>query len=140
MSVTGYAWWLSGLVIQLLLDFWPVTLALLVAAYISISRGGLPEDQQLRSLPSVLFLFPVIVILWGAVAHLDFGVSPAIPWRLGVLAVIVVLHIATTAAVIYISRQYRRQTAWLAGLISWVALACVIQAALALTGRLNPPT
>lgn len=140
MSVTGYAWWLSGLVIQLLLDFWPVTLALLVAAYISISRGGLPEDQQLRSLPSVLFLFPVIVILWGAVAHLDFGVSPAIPWRLGVLGVIVVLHIATTTAVIYISRQYRRQTAWLAGLISWVTLACVIQATLALTGRLDPPT
>lgn len=139
MSVTGYAWWLSGRVIQQLLDFWPITLALLVAAYLSISRGGLPEDQQLRSLPSVLFLFPVIVILWGSVAHLEFGVRSAIPWRLGVLAVIVLLHISTTAAVIYISREYRRQTAWLAGLISWVALACVIQTTLALTGRLDPP-
>ena len=137
--MTGYAWWLARLVIQLLLDFWPITLALLIAAYISIARGGLPEDQQLRSLPSVLFLFPVIVILWGAVAHLEFGVRAAIPWRLGVLGVIVLLHICTTAAVIYISRQYRRQTAWLAGLISWVALACVVQSTLALTGRLDPP-
>jgi len=125
-------------VIQLLLDFWPITLALLIAAYISISRGGLPEDQQLRSLPSVLFLFPVIVLLWGAVAHLEFGARPAVPWRLGVLAVIVLLHIFTTTAVIYISRRYRRQTAWLAGLISWVAIACVIETTLALTGRLDP--
>lgn len=138
MSVTGYAWWLFGRVIQLLLDFWPITLALLIAAYISISRGGLPEDQQLRSLPSVLFLFPVIVLLWGAVAHLEFGARPAVPWRLGVLAVIVLLHIFTTTAVIYISRRYRRQTAWLAGLISWVAIACVIETTLALTGRLDP--
>jgi len=138
VSVTGYAWWLFGRVIQLLLDFWPITLALLIAAYISISRGGLPEDQQLRSLPSVLFLFPVIVLLWGAVAHLEFGARPAVPWRLGVLAVIVLLHIFTTTAVIYISRRYRRQTAWLAGLISWVAIACVIETTLALTGRLDP--
>ena len=46
MSVTGYAWWLSGRVIEQLLDFWPITLALLVAAYISISRGGLPEEMM----------------------------------------------------------------------------------------------
>lgn len=139
MSVVGYSWWLTSLVFQLLIDYWPITLALLIATWLSISRGGLPEDQQLRSLPSVLFLFPVIVILWGAVAHLEFGARAVVPWRIVVLGIIVVLHVCTTAAVVYISRQYRRQTAWLAGLISWVAIACVVQSSLALTGRLDPP-
>ena len=139
MSVVGYAWWLSGLVLRLLVDYWPVSLALLVATYVSIARGGLPEDQQLRSLPSVLFLFPVLIILWGAVAHIEFGIRPAIPWRLAVLLAIVLLHCAMAVSVIYISRGFRRQTAWLAGLITWFALACVVQSALALTGRLDPP-
>ena len=139
MSVVGYAWWLSGLVLRLLVDFWPVTLALLIATYISIARGGLPEDQQLRSLPSVLFLFPILIILWGAVAHIEFGLRPAIQWRIAVLAVIVLLHCVMAASVIYISRGYRRQTTWLAGLITWFAFACVVQSSLALTGRLDPP-
>ncbi len=139
MSVVGYAWWLTGLVARLLVDYWPITLALLIATLISISRGGLPEDQQLRSLPSVLFLFPVLVILWGAIAHIEFGIRPAVPWRVAVLAVIILLHFVMSAGVIYISRGYRRQTAWLTGLITWVAFACVVQSTLALTGRLDPP-
>ena len=139
VGMIGYAWWLSGLVLQLLLNFWPVTLALLVAAYLSISRRGLPEDQQLRSLPSVLFLFPVLMILWGAIAHLEPGAESPIPWRIAVLAVIVVLHLAMTGAVVFVSRGYRQQTAWLAMLISWIALACIVQTSLALTGRLTTP-
>lgn len=139
MSVVGYAWWLGGLVLRLLVDYWPITLTLLIATYISIARGGLPEDQQLRSLPSVLFLFPVLILLWGAVAHIEFGIRPAIPWRIAVLAVIVLLHCVMAAGVIYISRGYRRQTAWLAGLITWFAFACVVQSSLALTGRLDEP-
>jgi hypothetical protein len=139
MSVVGYAWWLGGLVLRLLVDYWPITLTLLIATYISIARGGLPEDQQLRSLPSVLFLFPVLILLWGAVAHIEFGIRPAIPWRIAVLAVIVLLHCVMAAGVIYISRGYRRQTAWLASLITWFAFACVVQSSLALTGRLDEP-
>lgn len=139
MSVVGYAWWMSGQVLRWLVEYWPITLALLIASYLSIARGGLPEDQQLRSLPSVLFLFPVLVILWGAAAHLEYGIRPAIPWRIAVLAVIVLLHCVMAAGVIYISRGYRRQTAWLTGLISWFAFACVWQSSLALSGRLNPP-
>jgi hypothetical protein len=139
MSVIGYAWWLSSLVVRLLVDYWPITLALLIATYVSISRGGLPEDQQLRSLPSVLFLFPILILLWGAIAHIEFGIRPAIPWRIAVLVVVVLLHCAMSVSVVYISRGYRRQTAWLVGLISWVAIACLIQSSLALTGRLDPP-
>jgi hypothetical protein len=127
MSVIGYAWWLSSLVVRLLVDYWPITLVLLIATYVSISRGGLPEDQQLRSL------------LWGAIAHIEFGIRPAIPWRIAVLVVVVLLHCAMSVSVVYISRGYRRQTAWLVGLISWVAIACLIQSSLALTGRLDPP-
>ena len=123
----------------MLVDYWPITLSLLVATWISIARGGLPEDQQLRSLPSVLFLFPVLVLLWGAVAHIDFGVRPGIPWRLAVLFVIVLLHGVMSASVIYISRGYRQQIGWLAGLIGWFAFACILQSVLALTGRLQPP-
>lgn len=123
----------------MLVDFWPITLSLLVATYISIARGGLPEDQQLRSLPSVLFLFPVLMILWGAIAHIEFGLRPAIPWRIAVLVVIVLMHCLMSYGVVYISRGYRKQTAWLTGLISWFAIACVVQSALALTGRLDPP-
>lgn len=139
MSVVGYAWWLSGLVLRQLVEYWPITLALLIAAWISIARNGLPEDQQLRSLPSVLFLFPVLIILWGAVAHIEYGARPGIPWRVVVLTLIIFLHCAMSAGVIYISRGYRQQTGWLAGLISWFAFACVWQSTLALTGRLEPP-
>lgn len=135
----GYAWWLCSRVLEILLDFWPVTLALLVATYLSISRRGLPEDQQLRSLPSVLFLFPVLMILWGSMARLEFGAVAAIPWRLAVLVAIVLLQAAMSGAVIYVSRGYRHQTAWLTALISWIALACVVQTVLALTGRLEMP-
>jgi len=139
VSVVGYAWWMAGLVARFLVDLWPITVPLLVTAYLSIARGGLPDDQQLRALPSVLLLFPVIIVLWGALAHLDFGIRAAVPWRIAVLAVIVALHVLTSAAVIYISHQHRRQTAWLAGLIGWVSVACVVQSTLALTGRLEPP-
>lgn len=139
LSVVGYAWWMGGLVLRMLVDYWPISLTLLVATWISIARGGLPEDQQLRSLPSVLFLFPVIVILWGALAHIDYGVRPAIPWRVIVLFLIVVMHGIMSASVIYISRGYRQQAAWLAGLISWFALACILQSFFAVTGRLQPP-
>lgn len=139
MSVVGYAWWLSGLVVRLLIDYWPITLALLVATWISIARGGLPGDQQLRSLPSVLFLFPVLLILWGAAAHVEYGVRPDIPWRIVILIAITLLHIVTAVSVVYISHSYRRQTALLAVLITWFAVACVVQSSMALTGRLNPP-
>lgn len=139
MNVVGYAWWMAGLVAGLLVELWPVTLPLLITTYLSISRGGLPEDQQLRALPSVLLLYPVVIVLWGAIAHLDFGIRAAVPWRVAVLAVIALLQVLTSAAVIYISREHRRQTAWLAGLIGWVGVACIVQSTLALTGRLDPP-
>jgi hypothetical protein len=130
---------MGGLVLQYLVDLWPVTLALLVATYISIARGGLPHDQQWRSLPSVLFLFPVLMVLWGAIAHVEFGIRPAVPWRIAVLAVIVLLYCVMAAAVVYISRGHRRQTVFLAVLISWFTFACIVQSSLALTGRLDPP-
>jgi hypothetical protein len=53
--------------------------------------------------------------------------------------IIVLLHACASAAVIYISHGHRRPTSWLAGLIGWITVACIVQSTLALTGRLEPP-
>ncbi len=139
VSIIGYAWWLGGEVLRSLVVWWPITLGLVAGTLVSIYRQGLPEDQQLRSLPSVLLLFPVLMILWGAAAHLDVGTEEQAAWRLAVLAVIVLFHVVMTVAVIYIARSARQQTAILAGLITWVAILCALQSTYALTGRIQPP-
>jgi hypothetical protein len=122
-----------------MVNWWPVTLTLFVAAVFVIRRKGLPDDQQLRSLPSVLFLFPVLILLWGGAAHVDAGVVPASAWRLGVLAVLVVLQLVATAAVIYVSRRFRWQTAAISLLIAWISFVSAFQCVLAVTGRLTVP-
>jgi hypothetical protein len=122
-----------------MVEWWPVTFALLVAAIIVIQRKGLPQDQQLRSLPSVLLLFPVLVLLWGGAAHVEAGIMPASAWRLAVLAVFILLQIVATSAVIYVSRDFRWQTAAIGLLIAWLTFVSAFECVLAFTGQLSLP-
>lgn len=139
MSIIGYAWWLAGQVAVTLAIWWPVTGFLAFMAAHSIYRDGLTDDQQMRSLPSVLVMFPVLMILWGALAHIEPDDAAIVPWRLAVLGVFVLLQIVATAAIISISRTHRRQTVLFSVFVGWVALVSAALSAMALSGRMIPP-
>lgn len=138
MSVIGYAWWLANEALRLLLVWWPVTSALVVIAVVMARRNFQLGDPDLRSLPSVLWLFPVLILLWASIARLDTGGEGG-GWRLAVLGLLSLLHLTATAAVVYVSRSAWRQTSSLGALITWVAGICTYLAVLAVTGRLSAP-
>ena len=134
MSVIGYAWLLANETFRLLLVWWPVTAVLVIAAVVVIRLKGLQTDQQLRSLPTVLLLFPVLIVLWAAMVHVEEGVGIGV-WRLAVVILLLMLHLAATAAVVYVSRSFRPQTLSLGILIGWVTGMCGYVAVRAVTGR-----
>lgn len=137
VSVLGYAWLLANEVFRLLLVWWPVTGALVVTVIVLMHLRGLQTDQQLRSLPSVLLLFPVLIVLWASAVRVDNGEVGGSTWRLTVVAVLLMLHFAATAAVVYVSRSFRPQTLSLGILIGWVTAVCGYVAVLAVTGQLS---
>jgi cytochrome bd-type quinol oxidase subunit 2 len=125
--------------VRLLYSWWPVTIGLLIAAVGMMRWHGLQRNQQLRSLPSMLLLFPVLIVLWAAIVRADTASDGAGIWRLAVVAVLLLLHVAAAGALVYVSRSCRRQTLSLVLLIGWLTGVCGYVAGLALVGRLVPP-
>lgn len=121
------------------LTWWPVTGPLLLGAAFMIRWHGWQSDPQLRSLPSMLLLFPVLIVLWASIVRMDATTQGGGVWRIAVVGVLLMLHLAVAVALVYISRTYRRQTLTLVLLISWLTGVCGYVAGLAMTGRLVPP-
>lgn len=139
MSIIGYAWWLAGQVAAVLAAWWPMTGILCMAVAYSVYKDGLPQDQQKRSLPWVMLMFPVIMLLWAAAAHLEPVNAAIVPWRLAVLGVIVFLHFTTSIALVMVAQNFRRQAILIAILVAWIAVVCAYQSVLALTGQHATP-
>ena len=138
MSVIGYAWVLANEAVRLLLVWWPVTLVLAVIAIVIMrSDEAPPSAKELTSLPTALLLFPVLIVLWASMARVDPSDSSAGLWRLAVVVLLVMLHLLASAAVVYISRGFRRQTLSLSVLIGWLTGICAYIAMLSVTGRLT---
>jgi hypothetical protein len=132
--------WLATQALGLLMAWWPATLGILIGVIAAARVQGPPDEQELRSLPSVLCLFPVLILVWGSLARFDD--SPASPgaWRASILVVVLLLQLAATTAVVYVSRRHRWYAASLGAAIGWFAAACAYLSWMAVTGMLEEPS
>jgi hypothetical protein len=137
VSIIGYTWWLATQAFELLFSWWPVTLLLIGAVVIS-ARGAEhePARSQQRSLTSVLFLFPVLSLIWGALARQDDPIAPPSLWKVLILALIVLSQVAASTAVVYVAHKQRWHTAAICGLIGWFSALCVYLSWMAITGAM----
>jgi len=140
LSIIGYTLWLFTEAVSLLLKIWPVTLALALIA-VATRQPGMRElpHPQARSLPSLLFMFPVLILIWGSVTSTDHARATPPIWQFGVLGLIVTLQIAASTALVYVSRSSRWGTGWFAVLLAWVTGVCAYISALAIEGQIVQP-
>lgn len=91
MTAVGYALWLALGGVRLLVEFWAVSLTLLVGTFL-LFRVDVPRNvatPQLGSLSSILLMFPVAILLWGGFAAVPLGeLPPGSTWRITALIII----------------------------------------------------
>ncbi len=140
LSIVGYALWLANEAFGRLVDLWPITIALIVLVLVSARAGPreLPQPQ-IRSLPSLLFMFPVLILIWGAAASADEPRTSLPILQYAVLSLILVLQTAFSAALIYVQRSSRRATAFFAVFLAWLSAVCGYSSILAINGTATPP-
>lgn len=139
VSTIDHSLWLATQAVNLLVGWWPVTITLLIAVLMSSRTAEEHGDEQLRSLPSLLFMFPLLILIWGSLAGVDSAHPGFRFWRLAVIALLIALQAAVSVALIYVARGARWPTAWFAALLAWISTVCAYLSGLAVSGHIPLP-
>jgi hypothetical protein len=137
MSAIGYTWWLATQVLQLLLTWWPVMLTLVLATILASRYESTPSSDQLKSLPGLLWLFPVLVLLWAGVAGPDQTRTGWSGARIAVLVSVLVMQLGSSLALVYVARGRRLSTAGFCTILAWISGLCVYAGVLSVAA--GPP-
>ena len=127
--------------LDLAIYLWPISLVIVLSACVALFAGHPLRQPQFRDRIRVVlltYLFPVAVLVVGAVLRYDWKANPKWveppDWHGWVLWTVVIFHIVVLLAIAIASKSARLRSAaiLLPGL--WLSLSCVFMAAIAIGG------
>ena len=137
MNLILYVFWLAAMAWSMLLYYWPVTIALIVAVVVT-SIFNFPFFRSRFQSRHLLVFAPLIVTLlilvWGSVMHHDDSQSFAAAWPDRIVTALLVIQILIGIGVVSIMKGYRWFSLTAVLLEQWIGLACAVTAGISVTG------